>query len=733
MRFSASNIDMADHQNNSQNANGNPGSFAAWSSSFPPRTEGNGYQQFDIDSVEAREYQQELENQQQQNPDNKRPEISVDVTEFQKQEHFSRSEYPQYPPLAKPSGWAIFLRDWWIESIACFFVIASLLAIVGVVWYHNGQPLPNWKHGITINSLVSIFLVIMKSGMGLVLAQGLAHLKWTWFDNARPLQDLETYDKASHGPLGAAMLLWTVKTRHTITTIGAIVTIAALAIDPTVQAMVKYYNCVWPVAGQNATMPQAQVYSEQGLHAYAGTSSVTSGMQSAINSGLFTPGGIVMNVNCPTGNCTLPPTYSSISYCSICTDISHKIKLEKGVGRTYYDDYVDPDTGANYYSYNYTKTSLPSGLSAIYGGQPNDTYFITGSNYDGIIELLVGASPYSGPDSQLAADCNATTKDTWPCRGYGAASCAMVPCVRTFSGTVSGARLIETPLSKYTDWGTAESSSPYNAMVDMSCVADPRKRTQLAQLGYKFDNKTTFIPYHHSFDESTGNWWPDAYAADGMTPIVTNLTLSSLVPRKCIYEINLMAVNTLNQFWNTYFNGTLTPLGTLYSGPSQLETIYNNGQLSFLSVSQTFHNLSMSMTTHIRQNGVEAFSPPTQGQVMKNVTCVRVQWEFLIFPAALICLMLTFFVGMALDTRNRQGVQGIDHEFKSSPLALMVHGLDGQIQEKLQTPLEPSVVRGGEGEKGLGAKKKKGTVKNNAKQVLVRLIPTQHGLRFVQE
>jgi hypothetical protein len=307
VRFIASNIDMADHQNNSQNANGNPGSFTAWSSSFPPRTEGNGYQQFDIDSVEAREYQQELEIQQQQNPDNKRPEISVDVTEFQKQEHFSRSEYPQYPPLAKPSGWAIFLRGWWIESIACFFVIASLGAIVGVVWYHNGQPLPNWKHGITINSLVSIFLVIMKSGMGLVLAQGLAHLKWTWFDNARPLQDLETYGKASHGPLGAAMLLWTVRTRHTITTIGAIVTIAALAINPTVQAMVKYYNCVWPVAGQNATMPQAQVYSEQGLHAYAGTSSVTSGMQSAINSGLFTLGGIVMERQLPYWKLHLAP------------------------------------------------------------------------------------------------------------------------------------------------------------------------------------------------------------------------------------------------------------------------------------------------------------------------------------------------------------------------------------------------------------------------------------------
>lgn len=712
---------MADQYTTSQSGKRDSTSFVPWSSSFSPTSEHNdGYKRFDRDTVEAREHQQELENRQQQAHNElpyKKPEIAV--IELQ-QENFARTDYPQYPPLTKPSGWPIFWGEWWLETVACFVVMGALGAVVGLVWAYNNQPLPNWKHGITINALISVFLVIMKSGMGLVLAQGLAHLKWTWFDNARPLQDLETYDKAAHGPLGAAMLLLTVRNRHIITAIGAIVTIAALAIDPTVQAMVKYYDCAWPIASETATMPRAQVYSEQGLHASAGTASVTLGMQAAINSGLFTPGGIAMDFSCPSGNCTFPTMYSSIAYCSECVDISDRIKIQNLVGRVNYTDYVDPDTGLSYYEYNYTETSLPSGLKAIDSNELDATYFVTASpNVDGVIDLLVGTSPFNGS----ATGCeSAKEKESWPCRGYGAASCAMIPCVRTFTGKVAGGSLIETPVAKFTEWSSTENVSPYSAMVDMSCVEDPSKRKKLAQLGYKFENSTTFIPYHHSFDEITGDWEPDGYNDNG-DPTIQNLSINSLVPRKCIYELNLEAINSLNQFWSTYFNGSLVPLGTLYTGPSQLEAIYNEGQVSFASVAEIFHNLSMSMTTHIRQNGVQPYSPPTHGQVLHNITCVRVRWEFLIFPAVIVVMMVTFFVGMALDTRNRSGVQGIDHSFKSSPLALMVHGLDTRMQEKLTSPIE--VMRGEKSAVGSG--------RSEAQKVMVRLSPTENGLRFVAE
>jgi len=213
----------------------------------------------------------------------------------------------------------------------------------------------------------------------------------------------------------------------------------------------------------------------------------------------------------------------------------------------------------------------------------------------------------------------------------------------------------------------------------------PSQRPELAKLGYKFDNTTHFIGYKESFNTSTGEWYPDCYDS------ANNSTISkaaSLIPRECVYEINGQVQSGLNEFWQTYFNSNLTSDGDWYNGPSQLEALYNDGDPSFEVVKGTFRNISMSMTTQMRQNGATKYSPATQGTVFKNVTCVRVRWELLVFPAVIAVIMLTFFIGMALDTRNRHGVQGIDHGFKSSPLALMVHGLDSDVQEKLGAPVQ---------------------------------------------
>jgi hypothetical protein len=700
--------------------NRNSKSFVPWRSSFPPSQENNGYQQFDRDTVEAREYQQELENRQNVSSatsPNKKPDVAVNIIELQ-QEHFSRSDHPQYPPLTKPSGLAIFLREWWMETSACFIVIASLCAIVGIVSYHNGQPLPDWKHGFTINSMISIFLTLMKSGMGLVVAQGLAHLKWTWFDDARPLQDLETYDAATKGPLGALMLLWTVRTRHIITAVGAIVTVAALAIDPAVQALVKYYDCAAPV-NAIAAMPRAQVYEELGFHIGAGTPSVPLGLQGAISAGIFTPGALAMTYECPTGNCTFS-IRSSIGYCSRCEDISDRIKLHESTERVYYDDYTDPITHLNYTTYPVTQSTLPSGLTtANTNDGPSSTYFAAQADADGGIQLLAGTAP--AYILRPAGGCKSVAAaKTWACKGKGAASCQLFPCVRTFQGNVSGGSLIEEPISQVSTWDTSQASSPYSAMVDMTCVS-PSQRLELAKLGYKFDNTTHFIGYKQSFDTSTGEWYPDGYDSANNP---TTSKAASLIPRECVYEINGQVQNGLNDFWQTYFNGNLTSDGDWYNGPSQLEALYNDGDPSFEVVEDTFRNISLSMTTHMRQNGATKYSPATQGTVFKNVTCVRVRWEFLVFPAVIVVMMITFFVGMALDTRNRQGVQGIDHGFKSSPLALMVHGLDSDVQEKLRAPVQQPVG----GEKNTIA-----PLRNDAKKVVVRLSPTSHGLRFVKE
>jgi hypothetical protein len=65
-----------------------------------------------------------------------------------------------------------FLKPWRVELIACVVVLLAIMAIVLTLAIHQNQPLPNWPFGISVNSLVSVFVVILKGGMLLILNEG---------------------------------------------------------------------------------------------------------------------------------------------------------------------------------------------------------------------------------------------------------------------------------------------------------------------------------------------------------------------------------------------------------------------------------------------------------------------------------------------------------------------------------------------------------------------------------
>jgi hypothetical protein len=64
------------------------------------------------------------------------------------------------------------LMDWRLETASCFLAIISLLAVVATLYLYNGQPLPKLPSGLSLNSLISICIVVMKATMSLILAQG---------------------------------------------------------------------------------------------------------------------------------------------------------------------------------------------------------------------------------------------------------------------------------------------------------------------------------------------------------------------------------------------------------------------------------------------------------------------------------------------------------------------------------------------------------------------------------
>ena len=110
------------------------------------------------------------------------------------------------------SVWSRLETDWWIKEIGAMLIsILSLLCIVTILRMHEGRPLPDWPFSITINSLVSIFSTIMGMTILVSLEQCISQAKWHWFQEYRPLADMDMYDRGSRGPWGALRMLWDIR------------------------------------------------------------------------------------------------------------------------------------------------------------------------------------------------------------------------------------------------------------------------------------------------------------------------------------------------------------------------------------------------------------------------------------------------------------------------------------------------------------------------------------------
>ena len=68
---------------------------------------------------------------------------------------------------------AQFLKSWWLEIGACCIFILALIAIVVTLRPHQNKPLPQWPYSISVNSLISIYAVILKATILLVTAESL--------------------------------------------------------------------------------------------------------------------------------------------------------------------------------------------------------------------------------------------------------------------------------------------------------------------------------------------------------------------------------------------------------------------------------------------------------------------------------------------------------------------------------------------------------------------------------
>jgi hypothetical protein len=106
---------------------------------------------------------------------------------------------------------------WWAEIAWLFLSIILVIVIAVVLNYFDGQSLPEWPEGVSVNTLLALLVGICRASFAWPVAEGISQLKWNWFAiKERRLADFEAFDEASRGPYGSLKLLQITKGRYVL-------------------------------------------------------------------------------------------------------------------------------------------------------------------------------------------------------------------------------------------------------------------------------------------------------------------------------------------------------------------------------------------------------------------------------------------------------------------------------------------------------------------------------------
>ena len=604
------------------------------------------------------------------------------------------------------------LGTWWIEISACAIALVTLIAIIATLYPHQRKPLPQWPYSLSVNTLLAIYTAVLKATLLATISECLGQLKWIWFSENRPLDNLVAYDDATRGPLGALRLLWLLRFRDILSSAAAVVTLSLLVIDPFTQQLVRYYGCSVPAPGLNATIPRTNLFVPKNIFAVESSNSSLVGIDSTagwIEPGLqavFSTGtkqsDQTVNPFCHSGHCAFSRGFDSIGYESKCTDITEKLDFSSVVivgGLTSVVDFESVEkldngsyvptkrwnAGHSLQNTNFsTNTSLPSGLyitnepgwdfnfttMKTFGNFPtgNDSFrveIIVGQQYKNFVPST-GQAP-TGCDSRPA-------NESWYCKGFGAASCTIRPCIHSYTSTVEAGKLHERRVTSSGeadhDWGLTVPTKNHVgdlAILDTNCISED-ERQSLKGMGYDIERAGRWMAYNLTFD-----------------PILSNMSKESAFPesmmaKDCLYIVSSAIAQSLwDSFLTNFFKGTVSGHADVLTinsltGPQFLQEIYNNGNVTFDRVDNIFHDVSQSLTRYVRQESPSKFSVPAQGIVLQDQTCLSVRWSWLAFPTLLAILTLLIFTWALIRSRPKPGNMPL---WKSSPLALFFHGIAG--------------------------------------------------------
>ncbi|KAK8126702.1 uncharacterized protein PG998_002461 [Apiospora kogelbergensis] len=243
--------------------------------------------------------------------------------------------------------------SWTIEIVTMFVSLAALAAIVGLIARYDKRALVEWPYRITLNAVIAVLATMSVTTLSISLQNGLSQMKWIRFKSSKmPLSDMETFDEASRGAVGAIKLLAS-RRGGLLGSVGALIAVLTLAFSPFSQQIVTYEMRAVNHS-QNATIPRALNFTG----ALPGTTSPSKPslpslkdlsrhiiivilikilfsrllagyvpvlpLKSAVYNGLFAENGrpgASLKADCQTGNCTWP-AFDTLGVCYECVPLT---------------------------------------------------------------------------------------------------------------------------------------------------------------------------------------------------------------------------------------------------------------------------------------------------------------------------------------------------------------------------------------------------------------------------
>lgn len=590
------------------------------------------------------------------------------------------------------------LDSWFYECAAMAFSVGCLVALAVMLGIYDGKEIPRLPYNITLNALISVLSTAAKSSLLFAIAGIIGQIKWAWFTERRELSDMQKFDDATRGPWGALMLLCS-RSKRPLASLGAAITILALAYDTFLQQLVRY-----PVIYQSVPSDEATTKKATSLEA---TGNLTD-WDSARPAAWLDFGQLDRDPSCPTGNCTWP-AFTSLGYCSKCavTTAETTVKCTAEFDDIWdaktngtceiYPDQGYPATvwqGIAINSTDYSFSRLDSIVWVVRATSPygsNDALYepyitpnpVPKSAFQSVADTrysylgvdnprLVLAYASFDPDSRVPDPAIPSTLNgsSTPILAK-AETCIITPCERTYQLSMTAGQLQTVVLD--TDYGVSEvlgwpkgSDESYENTPMDSCW-----RTS----SYRRASDAPLPPVEECTPDDITNpefSHPAMTACHGGDPASGFIFCGPDSPSDAVQEIGLLGREGIRNTWEQ----DILPMSHTEQYVPKADVLTPGFPVSGMTTSQAIrdHNFSYlveRIAASMTKAELDNSTTMVYGNVSSGVVQVDVAWYWFVLPAALNVVAILLLLATALLSHHRK-----TQLWKSSSLALLYHGID---------------------------------------------------------